>query len=90
MLLLWWGYFKWARLSEKFRRTIYTCVTANTHRYGESSNAVELDAGATFVYWFQNVENVSVLLKAGSTKTGTKTLTYTSQGLFGLTVLEAA
>lgn len=66
------------------------CVTANTHRYGESSNAVELDAGATFVYWFQNVENVSVLLKAGSTKTGTKTLTYTSQGLFGLTVLEAA
>lgn len=66
------------------------CVTANTHRYGESSNAVELDAGSTFVYWFQNAENVSVLLKAGSTKTGTKTLTYTSQGLFGLTVSEAA
>lgn len=66
------------------------CVTANTHRYGESSNTVELDAGSTFVYWFQNVKNVSVLLKAGSTKTGTKTLTYTSQGLFGLTVLEAA
>lgn len=66
------------------------CVTANTHRYGESSNAVELDAGSTFVYWFRNAENVSVLLKAGSTKTGTKTLTYTSQGLFGLTVSEAA
>ena len=42
------------------------------------------------MYWFQNVENVSVLLKAGSTKTGTKTHTYTSQGLFGLTILEAA
>ena len=62
------------------------CVTANTHRYGESSNSVELDAGATFVYWFRNANNQKVLLLAGSTKTGNKTLTYTVQGLFGLAV----
>lgn len=62
------------------------CVVANTHRYGESSNSVELDAGATFVYWFRNAKNQKVLLQAGSTKTGNKTLTYTVQGLFGLAV----
>lgn len=62
------------------------CVVANTHRYGESSNSVELDAGATFVYWFVNANNQKVLLLAGSTKTGNKTLTYTVQGLFGLAV----
>lgn len=62
------------------------CVTANSHRYGESSNSVELDAGATFVYWFRNAKNQKVLLQAGSTKTGNKTLTYTVQGLFGLEV----
>lgn len=62
------------------------CVVANTHRYGESSNSVELDAGATFVYWFVNANNQKVLLQAGSTKTGNKTLTYTVQGLFGLAV----
>ncbi len=62
------------------------CVTSNTHRYGESSSSVELDAGATFVYWFRNANNQKVLLQAGSTKTGNKTLTYTVQGLFGLAV----
>lgn len=62
------------------------CVVANTHRYGESSNSVELDAGATFVYWFVNANNQKVLLQAGSTKIGNKTLTYTVQGLFGLAV----
>lgn len=62
------------------------CVVANTHRYGESSNSEELDAGATFVYWFVNANNQKVLLLAGSTKTGNKTLTYTVQGLFGLAV----
>lgn len=62
------------------------CVVANTHRYGESSNSVELDAGATFVYWFVNANNQKVILLAGSTKTGNKTLTYTVQGLFGLAV----
>ena len=62
------------------------CVTANSHRYGESSNSVELDAGATFVYWFRNANNQKVQLQAGSTKTGNKTLTYTVQGLFGLKV----
>lgn len=62
------------------------CVVANTHRYGESSTSVELDAGATFVYWFVNANNQKVLLQAGSTKTGNKTLTYTVQGLFGLAV----
>ena len=62
------------------------CVVANTHRYGESSNSVELDAGATFEYWFVNANNQKVLLQAGSTKTGNKTLTYTVQGLFGLAV----
>lgn len=69
--------------------TIYVngaCVTANSHRYGESSNSVELDAGATFVYWFRNANNQKVQLQAGSTKTGNKTLTYTVQGLFGLKV----
>ena len=63
------------------------CVTANTHRYGESSNAVELDAGATFVYWFTSpLKTHQIQLLAGSTKTGTKTLTYTVQGIFGLEV----
>lgn len=62
------------------------CVTSNTHRYGENSSSVELDAGATFVYWFRNANNQKVLLLAGSTKTGNKTLTYTVQGLFGLAV----
>lgn len=62
------------------------CVTSNTHRYGENSSSVELDAGATFVYWFRNANNQKVLLQAGSTKTGNKTLTYTVQGLFGLAV----
>lgn len=62
------------------------CVTSNTHRYGENSSSVELDAGATFVYWFMNAKNQKVLLQAGSTKTGNKTLTYTVQGLFGLAV----
>ena len=55
-------------------------------RYGENSSSVELDAGATFVYWFRNANNQKVLLQAGSTKTGNKTLTYTVQGLFGLAV----
>lgn len=62
------------------------CVTSNTHRYGENSSSVELDAGATFVYWFRNANNQKVLLQAGSTKIGNKTLTYTVQGLFGLAV----
>ncbi len=62
------------------------CVTSNTHRYGESSNAVELDAGTTFVYWFNDTKTHQIQLLAGSTKTGTKTLTYTVQGLFGLKV----
>lgn len=62
------------------------CVTSNTHRYGENSSSVELDAGATFVYWFRNANNQKVLLQAGSTKMGNKTLTYTVQGLFGLAV----
>lgn len=62
------------------------CVTSNTHRYGENSSSIELDAGATFVYWFRNANNQKVLLQAGSTKTGNKTLTYTVQGLFGLAV----
>lgn len=62
------------------------CVTSNTHRYGENSSSVELNAGATFVYWFRNANNQKVLLLAGSTKTGNKTLTYTVQGLFGLAV----
>jgi hypothetical protein len=63
------------------------CVTANAHRYGESSNAVELDAGATFVYWFSSpLKTHQIRLLAGSTKTGTKTLTYTVQGIFGLEV----
>jgi len=62
------------------------CVTENSHRYGENSNSVELSAGATFVYWFRNAKNQKVLLQAGSTKTGNKTLTYTVQGLFGLAV----
>lgn len=62
------------------------CVTSNTHRYGETSNAVELDAGATFVYWFNDSKTHQIQLLAGSTKTGTKTLTYTVQGIFGLEV----
>lgn len=62
------------------------CVTSNAHRYGETSNEVELDAGATFIYWFNDTKTHKVQLLAGSTKTGTKTLTYTVQGLFGLKV----
>lgn len=57
------------------------CVTSNTHRYGDTSNEVELDAGATFIYWFNDTKTHKVQLLAGSTKTGTKTLAYTVQGL---------
>lgn len=62
------------------------CVAANRHRYGEDSINVELDAGTTFVYWFRYARNKQIILQAGSSKIGTKTLTYTVQGLFGLTV----
>lgn len=62
------------------------CVAANRHRYGEDSINVELDAGTTFVYWFRYARNKQITLQAGSSKSGTKTLTYTVQGLFGLTV----
>lgn len=62
------------------------CVAANRHRYGEDSINVEFDAGTTFVYWFRYARNKQITLQAGSSKSGTKTLTYTVQGLFGLTV----
>lgn len=59
------------------------CVTANTHRYGENSNSVELDAGCSFAYWVRD-SDIKLTIKAGSTKVGIKTFTRTIQTLFGL------
>lgn len=59
------------------------CVTANTHRYGENSNSVELDAGCSFAYWVRD-SDIKLTIKAGSTKDGIKTFTRTIQTLFGL------
>lgn len=59
------------------------CVTANTHRYGENSNSVELDAGCSFAYWVRD-SDIKLTIRAGSTKDGIKTFTRTIQTLFGL------
>ena len=63
------------------------CVSSNMHRYGESSNNVELDAGCSFVWYFSDSNTHTLRLKAGSSKDGTKTLTRSIQGLFGLTAV---
>lgn len=63
------------------------CVSVNRHRYGESSNSVELDAGCSFVWYFSDSNTHTLQLKAGSSKVGTKTLTRSIQGLFGLTAV---
>ena len=63
------------------------CVSSNMHRYGESSNSVELDAGCSFVWYFSDSNTHTLRLKAGSSKAGTKTLTRSIQGLFGLTAV---
>lgn len=61
------------------------CVSANTHRYGESSIAIELDAGCSFSWFFTDSNTHKLEIYGGSSKNGTKTLTYSVQGLFGLT-----
>lgn len=59
------------------------CVVANRHRYGESENSVELDAGCSFAYWFTDAD-ITLQIIGGSTKDGLKTFTRTVQALFGL------
>ena len=61
------------------------CVNANRHRT-ESANAVELDAGCSFSWWFCDDTEHTLQIIAGSTKNGTKTYTQSIQALFGLTV----
>lgn len=61
------------------------CVNANRHRT-DSENAVELDAGSCFTWWFCDDTEHTLRIIAGSTKTGTKTYTQSIQALFGLTV----
>lgn len=57
------------------------CVTENQHRL-ETTNAIELSAGATYVWYFSDNEAHTLSGIGGSTKNGKKTITYSVQALF--------
>lgn len=57
------------------------CVTENKHRITEPDN-VELTAGATYVWYFNDNTTHTIKGIGGSTKTGQKTITYSVQALF--------
>ena len=61
------------------------CVTENHHRM-TNSHPSELAGGATFVWWFNDNTTHSIIIKAGSSKNGTKTYTQSIQALFGLQI----
>nr|DAJ69989.1 MAG TPA: Putative tail protein [Caudoviricetes sp.] len=61
------------------------CVTENRHRM-TNSHPSELAGGATFVWWFNDNTTHSIIIKAGSSKNGTKTYTQSIQALFGLQI----
>ena len=51
-----------------------------------NSHPSELAGGATFVWWFNDNTTHSIIIKAGSSKNGTKTYTQSIQALFGLQI----
>ena len=57
------------------------CVTENQHRL-ETTNAIELSAGVTYVWYFSDNEAHTLSGIGGSTKNGKKTITYSVQALF--------
>lgn len=57
------------------------CVSENQHRL-ETANAIELSAGATYVWYFSDNEAHTLSGIGGSTKDGKKTITYSVQALF--------
>lgn len=57
------------------------CVTENQHRL-ETTNAIELSAGATYVWYFSDNEAHTLSGIGGSTKNEKKTITYSVQALF--------
>ena len=61
------------------------CVMENHHRM-TNSHPSELAGGATFVWWFNDNATHSIIIKAGSSKNGTKTYTQSIQALFGLQI----
>lgn len=61
------------------------CVSANTHRL-TTANAIEIDAGCSFSWVFNNNEEHELRIIAGSSKEGQKTITYSVQGSFGLAI----
>lgn len=61
------------------------CVSANRNRT-DVATSTELDAGCSFVWWFNDDSDHTLEISAGSTKNGTKTFTQSIQALFGLSV----
>lgn len=61
------------------------CVAANRHRL-TTANAIEIDAGCSFSWVFNNNEEHELRIIAGSSKEGQKTITYSVQGSFGLAI----
>ena len=61
------------------------CVAANKHRL-TTANAIEIDAGCSFSWVFNDNEEHELRIIAGSSKDGQKTITYSVQGSFGLAI----
>lgn len=62
-----------------------TCVAANKHRL-TTANAIEIDAGCSFSWVFNDNKEHELRIIAGSSKEGQKTITYSVQGSFGLAI----
>nr|DAX01364.1 MAG TPA: Minor structural protein [Bacteriophage sp.] len=61
------------------------CVAANKHRL-TAANAIEIDAGCSFLWVFNDNKEHELRIIAGSSKEGQKTITYSVQGSFGLAI----
>lgn len=61
------------------------CVAANKHRL-TTANAIEIDAGCSFSWVFNDNKERELRIIAGSSKEGQKTITYSVQGSFGLAI----
>lgn len=61
------------------------CVAANKHRL-TTANTIEIDVGCSFSWVFNDNEEHELRIIAGSSKDGQKTITYSVQGSFGLSI----
>lgn len=61
------------------------CVVANKHRL-ITATAEEIDAGCSFSWVFNDNKEHELIIIAGSSKVGQKTITYSVQGSFGLAI----